>query len=449
VAFRRAAESVAEAKLRMLTSTDEELIDLDNARCSSDADEVWIRSKIRGHERKITLLVVKHIRDVFCGVNQVRDDATVAPGSLNLSLVDTTIDLSSRPRFESPLLLLQFAGWLRLLPRVVHLTVSPRQMTERGIHLLQTALLAERAALPCLQAVRVVDDPNDTLCWLKELVTQVASTAFLRRGSTRSLLEVVQLEDDEPSRTFIATFSEGPIGMTIKRVRRDEASDMVVVISVDSEGQAVSQGVQVGSVVLEVAKISVRNAQYEEVRRLLNESERPMRVLLQESMRDTTLGSRHWLGDPDSDKETKELAPTPSIYRSQLNLHRARAVAATHGASHLAVSRSATSSSGASPQSTYENMNGMQLVPNLAPQQPLSNDVECSESSSDSEHLSMGEDGHPSPIQYRGPVTQPSTSGAAASSSCDAWNTATQRRSVALDSPRVQPNTLGCTSLRI
>jgi len=38
------------------------------------------------------------------------------------------------------------------------------------------------------------------------------------------------LEDDEPSRTFIATFSEGPIGMTIKRVRRDEASDMVVVI---------------------------------------------------------------------------------------------------------------------------------------------------------------------------------------------------------------------------
>jgi len=119
---------------------------------------------------------------------------------------------------------------LRLLPRVVHLTVSPTQMTERGIHLLQTALLAERAALPCLQAVRVVDDPNDKLCWLKELVTQVASTAFLRRGSTRSLLEVVQLEDDEPSRTFIATFSEGPIGMTIKRVRRDEASDMVVVI---------------------------------------------------------------------------------------------------------------------------------------------------------------------------------------------------------------------------
>jgi len=227
------------------------------------------------------------------------------------------------------------------------------------------------------------------------------------------------------------------------------------------EGQAVSQGVQVGSVVLEVAKISVRNAQYEEVRRLLNESERPMRVLLQESMRDTTLGSRHWLGDPDSDKETKELAPTPSIYRSQLNLHRARAVAATHGASHLAVSRSATSSSGASPQSTYENMrremNGLQLtrsaaldrrlMANSAPQQPLSDPVERSESSSDSEHLSLGEDGHPSPIQYRGPVTQPSTSGAAASSSCDAWNAATQRRS--MDSPRVQPNALGCTSLYI
>jgi len=229
------------------------------------------------------------------------------------------------------------------------------------------------------------------------------------------------------------------------------------------EGQAVSQGVQVGSVVLEVAKISVRNAQYEEVRRLLNESERPMRVLLQESMRDATLGSRHWLGDPDSDPpdiETEELAPSSSIYRSQINLNRARAVAAT-GAPHLAVSRSATPSSGASPQRTYENMrrevNGLQLtrsaaldrrlMANSAPQQPLSDPVERSESSSDSEHLSLGEDGHPSPIQYRGPVTQPSTSGAAASSSCDAWNAATQRRS--MDSPRVQPNALGCTSLYI
>ena len=134
-----AAERAAWAKLQMLTATDNELINLDNATCSHEVDEAWIHSKIRGHEHGIAKLLAKQIRDVFCGVSRVRADATAAPGSLALSLVDVTIDLSALPSFHNPLLLLQFAGWLRLRPKVEVLTLRQALITARGVDLLQLA----------------------------------------------------------------------------------------------------------------------------------------------------------------------------------------------------------------------------------------------------------------------------------------------------------------------
>ena len=70
-AFQDAARRVAEAKLVVLELPDAELIDLDNATCSYAEDTTKIRAAISGHEPAICRLVVRLLRDAFCGISQV------------------------------------------------------------------------------------------------------------------------------------------------------------------------------------------------------------------------------------------------------------------------------------------------------------------------------------------------------------------------------------------
>ena len=159
-AFRKAAEDVAEAKLSVLQESDADLIDLAAAKCSYASDEVMIRAEIDGNETEIMRSVVGLIRDVLCGVQEAKggEPQPHAPGSLALPLDETTVDLSTKPRFsDSPLYEMQFAGWLRLRPKVEHLIVGRGQLTARAEEMLQTAVDAE--LLPAMPTLEVSDVP--------------------------------------------------------------------------------------------------------------------------------------------------------------------------------------------------------------------------------------------------------------------------------------------------
>lgn len=73
-----------------------------------------------------------------------------------------------------------------------------------------------------------------------------------------------------------ATFGEGECGMTVKELRKDRA---VRVKSVDSDGQAIAQGIKVDSMLLAVGDTSAVGLKYGEVLELMKTAPRPMRVL--------------------------------------------------------------------------------------------------------------------------------------------------------------------------
>ena len=156
--FRKAAEDVAEAKLTVLQEPDADLIDLASAKCSYLSDEVMIRGEIDGNEKKIMRSVVGLIRDVLCGVQEAKggEPQPHAPGSLALPLDEPTVDLSTKPRLgDSPLYEMQFAGWLRLCPKVKHLIVGRDQLTARAEEMLRTAVDAD--LLPAMPSVEVLN----------------------------------------------------------------------------------------------------------------------------------------------------------------------------------------------------------------------------------------------------------------------------------------------------
>jgi len=167
--FREAAEKVAHAKLRVLRSPDGALIDLNNAKCTVDADADLIRGAIRGRETQIATLVVGLIKDVVCGVGEVPAEAALVPGSLKLSLYEADVDLSVKPILSSSSCLLQVARWMRLRPEVERLTVSAAQLADFG-DFLRSAL--REACLPKLQHVEVVDAPPGVEDELRTLIEQ-------------------------------------------------------------------------------------------------------------------------------------------------------------------------------------------------------------------------------------------------------------------------------------
>lgn len=172
-AFRATAERVATAKLDVLTAPDSDLIDLEQAECSWDGDRVMICDAIKGCEAAIRTLVVSLIRDVVCGVGYVPKDATVAPGSLALSLVEPIVDLSLAHTFkDDPLRLLQFAGWLRLRPHVEELTIDVCQITPKGSQIFQQAY-----SDGLLRSIREIKLTNGTDVQLKSLANHVARRA--------------------------------------------------------------------------------------------------------------------------------------------------------------------------------------------------------------------------------------------------------------------------------
>jgi len=256
--FRAAAEEMAAAKLKVIESPDGALIDLEEATCSFEKDAMAIFEAINGCEEQIATVVVGLVRDVFCGVGDVPASATHAPGSLNLSLVDHEVDLSKMPSLEgSPLLLLQFTGWLRLRPRVQTLLVAPAQLTSDGVRVLRNAV--EEGLLGELDEVKPIDDVNGELNALTALAK--------RKADDRAQAKVYKYE---------VTFEPGPFGMSIARDRRGA----LMVDSVEDGGQAMLLGVRPHSVVLEISGESVASLSYEATRNLVLQAPRPLTLVL-------------------------------------------------------------------------------------------------------------------------------------------------------------------------
>ena len=191
--FRAAEDSVAAAKIRILRSTEAELLNLKEATCSSIHDVTTIREAIAGFEGDISKLVVGLIRDRICDVGDISPDTQKALEVLQLSLDEPTVDLGAARSFaDSPLLLLHFATWLRLRPKLERLRVS-------ALGDLGTAILRDGIAeglLPALREIELVEaDMSDEL---RAVVVLAEQKAFERAHSKRSLRRSVAV----PNRLF-------------------------------------------------------------------------------------------------------------------------------------------------------------------------------------------------------------------------------------------------------
>ena len=206
--FREAAERVAATKLEILRKPDAELIDLGNAQCTVKADGAMIRGKIRSSEGEVTRLVVGLIRDNVCGIGGVSADARRSPGSLALSLEETVLDLGKMPSFEgSPLLLLQFAGWLRLRPKVQQLTVPASHISPDGTALLRQAF--EDGLLEGLQ--KLILNPYDVTPELRELATAIADGPRALPGEQGSLTNMPSSTSRRQLLSRMQSWASGPL----------------------------------------------------------------------------------------------------------------------------------------------------------------------------------------------------------------------------------------------
>lgn len=169
--FRFAQERVAQAKLDVLAADDDDLIDISKADCSFDGDRQMIMQAVQGKEDKVRELIVSLLRDCVCGVSQVPRGEMTAPGSLGLSLTDMTVDLTRLADLNaSSLLQLQFAGWLRLRPKVCTLVVTARKLPVGCLQLLHDAL--DTRKLRELRKIVIVGEQTQELLGLVEHVKQ-------------------------------------------------------------------------------------------------------------------------------------------------------------------------------------------------------------------------------------------------------------------------------------
>ena len=152
---REAEEEVAKVKLEVLLSRHISLIDLDKATCSFEEDRRRILQCIRGYESNIVDLVVNLMFDLLCGITRPWCEQ-VAPGSLRLPLDEPIIDLCIVD-LDSPLVLLQLAGWLRLRPNVEKLVLRAPELTEQFLTLIERAL-ADGESLGKLEVIRLVGE---------------------------------------------------------------------------------------------------------------------------------------------------------------------------------------------------------------------------------------------------------------------------------------------------
>ena len=186
---RKGGETVADAKIRILRSTEAELLNLKEAMCSSPDDEATIREAIEGFEGGISTLVVGLIRDRICGVGDLSPDTQKALGELQLSLDEPAVDLSAARNFaDSSLLLLYFATWLRLRPpKLERLRVSASKLGALGTAFLRDAVTED--LLPTLRTIELVEaDTSDELREIAALAEQMAferSVRLCQQGSTK------------------------------------------------------------------------------------------------------------------------------------------------------------------------------------------------------------------------------------------------------------------------
>jgi len=259
--LREAAETLAAAKIEILNSDNVDLINFELSKCSFKSDEDAICEAINGCEEQIEALVCSLVRDCFCGVSHVTmASASHAPGSLQLSVVDNTVDLSRMQSLEgSPLLMLQFIGWLRLRPKVQTLLVEPAQLTSEGVQQLRLAI--EGGLLSGLNEITPIGDINGELNHLVAVVTTKAKTRAEARLHTE----------------YTVTFSPGPLGVSM--VRGDD--DRVKIDAVQDGMQAKALGVRPNSVVLQVSGQAVDGLGYESVRSMILQSkQRPLTLVL-------------------------------------------------------------------------------------------------------------------------------------------------------------------------
>lgn len=146
-----ARERAARAQVEVLLMPDSELIDLESAQCSYEADKRMIRGLIRGQEGAITQLVASLVRDNVCG-NVARDVKAVSGPLGELSLRDAAVktkgwDLSKATAQR------QLAAWLRAGPAVEALDLRGCKLGPAGAELLLTAVADGK--LPRLRSLRV------------------------------------------------------------------------------------------------------------------------------------------------------------------------------------------------------------------------------------------------------------------------------------------------------
>ena len=283
IAFREAAMMSAVVQLEVLGARDADLVNIRSAKCTVEADETRIRAELHGRVEEVEKLVLLLIRDCVCGANWVQPGARVAPGSLKLPLRAKTIDLMAAMNGSSNSLLdVQLACWLRLRPQIRTLTLHGGHLSLAAKDLLRSALI--EGLLHDLEQLDVVDDDDGTLIQLNLLAADVKAKQqrlervhawretfahFVHRSVAGSRWERYHMDVME------ATFTHGEFGLRLKHGSGNRA----VVIGVDDGSQASAHGVQIYSVILEVAETDVTHLEYEQARHMVIDAERPVKIL--------------------------------------------------------------------------------------------------------------------------------------------------------------------------
>jgi len=127
-----AKDKAASTRLDVLLAPAKELIDLENAQCSMEADRVAIRAMIGGSEDKITEQIGELIRNNIAGVGEKRDDPNVVDGPLGPLKVDAPSLTIGDGKLGTPAAVLQLAKWLWSRPAAKELVLKGAQLLPIG-----------------------------------------------------------------------------------------------------------------------------------------------------------------------------------------------------------------------------------------------------------------------------------------------------------------------------
>ena len=156
-----AKDKAASTRLDVLLASAKELIDLDNAQCSVEADRVAIRAIIDGSEDKITEQIGELIRNNVAGVGEERDDPNVVDGPLGPLKIDAPSLTIGDGKLGTPAAVLQLAKWLWSRPAAEELVLNKAKLLPIGVDVLCAAVrvgLLNVTRLECASPL-----PRDTL----------------------------------------------------------------------------------------------------------------------------------------------------------------------------------------------------------------------------------------------------------------------------------------------